>query len=214
MSNQALLERVYSGRRAELKRTILLEALVCFLQQGIEATNIEHVRERAQTSVGAIYHHFKNKDGLVAALYLAALQDQAEKRMQALAQATSLREGIQSILWSYIDWVEQYPDFARFLYAASFNMQKESVQVALQQQNQARNHAIAAWLAAQPDQALVAHIPKELLMSLMQGATESYCRAWLSGKVKTNPSNYKQQFAQAAWLTLSIDIAGSTDSAK
>ncbi|WP_411691566.1 hypothetical protein [Acinetobacter gandensis] len=45
-------------------------------------------------------------------------------------------------------------------------------------------------------------------------ATESYCRAWLSGKVKTNPSNYKQQFAQAAWLTLSIDIAGSTDSAQ
>ena len=67
MNNQSLLERRYSGRRAELKRVILTEALACFLEYGIETTTIEMIRERAQTSVGAIYHHFKNKEGLVAA---------------------------------------------------------------------------------------------------------------------------------------------------
>lgn len=209
-SNQALLQRIYSGRRAELKRQILGEALACFLEQGIETTTIEHVRDRAETSVGAIYHHFKNKDGLVAALYFAALQDQFAKRADALTQAQSLQEGIQAILCSYIDWVEAYPDFAGFLYAAGFSMRKEKLQAELKQHNLQRNSALLDWLTAQPDWHLIEHLPKELMMSLVLGATENYCRAWLSHKVKTPPSHYKQQFTQAAWQTLCMNIKACT----
>ncbi|CAB1207470.1 TetR/AcrR family transcriptional regulator [Acinetobacter bouvetii] len=205
MSNRELLERIYNGRRAELKREILLAAMQCFLEQGIEATTIEMVRDRAEASVGAIYHHFKNKDGLVAALYLAALQDQYDGRMQVLQHAVSLQDGIQKILWAYIDWVERYPDFARFLYAANFNMRQGSFQAELNQQNIQRNKALQAWLAEQPEKQLLEHLPKELMLSLVMGATESYCRAWLSGKVKTLPSQYKVQLAAAAWQALNLN---------
>jgi len=47
MNNQSLLERRYSGRRTELKRVILTEALPCFLDYGIETTTIEMIRDRA-----------------------------------------------------------------------------------------------------------------------------------------------------------------------
>ena len=70
MQNQQLLERVYRGKRFALKRQILAEALQCFLEQGIETATIEMIRERSGASVGAIYHHFKHKEGLVAALYV------------------------------------------------------------------------------------------------------------------------------------------------
>ena len=139
MNNQSLLERRYSGRRAELKRVILTEALACFLEYGIETTTIEMIRERAQTSVGAIYHHFKNKEGLVAALYILAIEDQAERRDQALLSAQSLQQGIQVMTASYIDWVMDYPDFARFLYAAHFSISKSAQQEELKQKNAARN---------------------------------------------------------------------------
>ena len=43
MNNQSLLERRYSGRRAELKRVILTEAIACFLEYGIETTTIEMI---------------------------------------------------------------------------------------------------------------------------------------------------------------------------
>lgn len=68
-SAQNLLERLYPGRRAALKRQILLDALGCFLEQGIETTSIEMIRAKSESSVGAIYHHFKNKEGIVAALF-------------------------------------------------------------------------------------------------------------------------------------------------
>jgi hypothetical protein len=34
------------------------------------------------------------------------------------------------------------------------------------------------------------------------GATESYCRAWLSKKVVTSPKNYREILAKAAWDSL------------
>lgn len=204
MSNQNLLESRYSGRRAELKRKILNEALSCFLEHGIETTTIEMIRERADTSVGAIYHHFKNKEGLVATLYVTAIEDQAERRDQALTTAQNLQQGIQSIIGSYIDWVMDYPDFARFLYAANFSISKSAEHEQLKQKNNARNQHLLSWMKQQPDYAVIQDIPHELLLSLMVGSAESYCRAWLSKKVKSTPNVYKQPLAESAWNAMSM----------
>ncbi|MDR2062584.1 MAG: TetR/AcrR family transcriptional regulator, partial [Acinetobacter sp.] len=49
---------------------------------------------------------------------------------------------------------------------------------------------------------LLRALPAELMMSLVIGASESYSRAWLSGKVSTTPSLYRETLAQAAWDSL------------
>ena len=202
MSNQSLLERKYTGRRAELKRVILNEALACFLEHGIEMTTIDMIRERADTSVGAIYHHFKNKEGIVATLYVMAIDDQAECRDRDLAKAGSVEQGIQCIIESYIAWVVDYPDFARFLYAANFSIAKSIEHDELKQRNALRNQHLLAWMKQQSDYAMIQNIPHELLLSLVVGSTESYCRAWLSHKVKSSPHLYKKQLAESAWNCL------------
>ncbi|AXY58812.1 TetR/AcrR family transcriptional regulator [Acinetobacter sp. WCHAc010052] len=202
MNNLVLLERIYSGRRAELKRIILNEALDCFLNQGIETTNIEMIRERAETSVGAIYHHFKNKEGIVRSLYLTALQDQAERREQALLEVQSLEDAIKAIVHSYIDWVTDFPDFARFLYLSSAMVKRQEDTAELKQKNQQRNHYLMNLVQKFHDQQVIQNIPNELLLSLVIGATESYCRAWLSHQVKISPQQYKSVLADSAWLSL------------
>ncbi|MDV2469247.1 TetR/AcrR family transcriptional regulator [Acinetobacter chinensis] len=202
MNNLVLLERIYSGRRAELKRIILNEALDCFLNHGIETTNIEMIRERAETSVGAIYHHFKNKEGIVRSLYLTALQDQAERREQALLEVQSLEDAIKAIVHSYIDWVTDFPDFARFLYLSSAMVKRQEDTAELKQKNQQRNHYLMNLVQKFHDQQVIQIIPHELLLSLVIGATESYCRAWLSHQVKTSPQQYKAALADSAWLSL------------
>lgn len=80
MATTDVLERHYPGRRVQLKRDILLAALACFNEHGLEPTTIEMVRLRCNTSVGNLYHHFGNKEGLVAALFFCALEDQARLR--------------------------------------------------------------------------------------------------------------------------------------
>ncbi|MDM1757598.1 MULTISPECIES: TetR/AcrR family transcriptional regulator [Acinetobacter] len=199
MKNTELLQRIYVGKRAELKRTILNEALDCFLKYGIETTNIDMIRARAETSVGAIYHHFKNKEGIVQTLYLSALQDQAQRREQALLHVQSLEEAIQAIVSSYIDWVVDFPDFARFLYMSAALVNRNDEDLELKHTNQLRNQEFMKRMQCFADTEKMKNIPPELLLSLMIGATESYCRAWLSHKVKTSPQNYKKVLANTAW---------------
>lgn len=202
MSNLILLERIYQGHRGALKRTILNEALFCFLNQGIEATNIEMIRARAETSVGAIYHHFQHKEGIVQALYLVALEDQAQRREQVLQQAKTLQQGIEAIISSYIDWVVEFPDFARFLYMASFSVRQYDDKMVLNSKNSQRNQNFMQWIKQCEQIEIIENIPPELLLSLVIGTTESYCRAWLSQKVKTSPEQYKNILARSAWRTL------------
>lgn len=201
-SAQELLERLYPSRRAVLKRQILLDALSCFLENGIETTSIEMIRSKSDSSVGAIYHHFKNKEGIVATLFFAALDDQAARRDDYLEGTESLQEVLYAFIHSYIDWVSEQPEFAKFLISARFNVMQGEDQERLVQKNKLRNQKIFNEISNYADSEFLKSIPHELLLSLVIGSTENYCRAWLSQRVSSNPKIYKDILAKAAWDSL------------
>lgn len=197
-----LLERCYPGRRAELKRNILRRALACFNEQGLEATTIEMIRAACDTSVGAIYHHFGNKEGLVAALFFAALDDQAGLRERYMSDAQTLEQGVQALVHSYVDWVDAQPEWARFQFQARYAVAKGPFAEELASRNKARNRQLREWLTAHTRADELPRIPAELLPSLIVGQAENYCRAWLSGRVQSSPSTYRQELAEAAWRSI------------
>ncbi|EXS25501.1 MULTISPECIES: TetR/AcrR family transcriptional regulator [Acinetobacter] len=201
-SAQELLERLYPGRRAALKRQILLDALSCFLENGIETTSIEMIRLKSDSSVGAIYHHFKNKEGIVATLFFAALDDQAALRDDYLEGAKSLQDVLYAFIHSYIDWVSEQPEFAKFLISARFSVMQGEDQERLVQKNKLRNQKIFSEISKYAEAGFLKAIPHELLLSLVIGSTENYCRAWLSQRVTSNPKVYKYILAKAAWDSL------------
>jgi len=202
---QDLLHRRFPHRRAELKRQILATALALFNGQGIEATTIEQIREGCGASVGALYHHFGNKEGVVAALFFAALVDQTELRERYLAAASSAREGVQALIASYIDWVEANPDWARFQYQARHAVAAGAASEQLAELNRARNRALRQWVSEPGRAEAFASVPADLLPSLIIGPAESYCRAWLSGRVRTRPTAHRELLAEAAWRSLGGD---------
>ena len=199
---QQLLERLYPQRRSLLKRQILSDALSCFLEYGLDATSIEMIREKSESSVGAIYHHFKNKEGVIAALVFAALDDQALLRDQYLENEQSLNEVLDALIFSYVDWVSEQPQFAKFLMLAHFRVMQSEHRDTLNEKNKLRNRKIITSISAYSNVDLLKSVPSELVMSLVIGATESYCRAWLSKKVVTSPKNYREILAKAAWDSL------------
>lgn len=201
-SAQELLERLYPGRRAALKRQILLDALYCFLENGIETTSIEMIRSKSDSSVGAIYHHFKNKEGIVATLFFAALDDQAALRDNYLESTKSLKDVLYAFIHSYVDWVSEQPEFAKFLISARFSVMQGEDQARLVQKNKLRNQKIFSEISKYAEAGFLKTIPHELLLSLVIGSTENYCRAWLSQRVTSNPKVYKDILAKAAWDSL------------
>jgi AcrR family transcriptional regulator len=205
-----VLERHFPGHRAQLKRHILLHALACFNEHGLEATTIDMIKQRCETSVGNIYHHFGNKDGLIAELFFCGVEDYLQLLTRYLERAQTAREGVAAVVHSYVDWVAAQPDLARFQLAAGSAVAKGPRAEDLAAHNQKRNLTLIKWLTHPAHQADLAWCPRELLPSLLIGHAESYCRAWLSGKVKSPPTKHRDLLAAVAWraVTMGSDAGG------
>jgi AcrR family transcriptional regulator len=67
-------------------RLRVLEVVVEQLEDGGEsAVRIDHVRDRSGVSIGSIYHHFGDRDGLIAAAQLYRFSRYAEAEITALS---------------------------------------------------------------------------------------------------------------------------------
>ena len=146
--------------------------------------------------------HRHNKEGLVAALFFAALEDQAALRDRYLQEANTAREGIVALVYSYVEWVDAQPDWARFVFQSRFAVSNGPLKDELVSRNKQRNKQLKDWMSAEGRQEYFGHLPAELIPSLIIGAAENYSRAWLSGKVKKSPQAYREPLAEAAWNSI------------
>ncbi len=80
-----LLARALPEARQASRRSVLRHALGLFNADGVEATTIDDLKRASGQSVGTIYHHFKNKEGVVAALFFALFDDQSRAIAERIA---------------------------------------------------------------------------------------------------------------------------------
>lgn len=203
----SLFESVEPGPRKAHKRQILTGALACFDEFGIEATTVEVIRTRANSSVGSIYHHFGNKEGLIAALFFAALDDQLNLIRPRMKSADTSRAAIGQLIHSYLEWVTNKPELARFLSNARHSVVNGPYNKDLTARNKQRFGDLQKWLALGVENRSIRPLPKETYASLLIGPSENYCRAWLSGRVKAEPIDYAAIFADAAWRVVAVTTA-------
>lgn len=199
MTTLDAFDRVEPGARKTHKREILRAALACFVESGIDATTMDTIRARAESSVGSMYHHFGNKEGLLAAIYLAALDDQMRLIAPRVEAASDTRGAIAALIGSYLEWVEHEPQMARFLFQARHHVAAGPQQQALAERNQQRYASLHRRLAEGVKDGTVLKLPREVYASLLIGPAENYCRAWLSGRVKGTPTRHGEIFVDAAW---------------
>jgi AcrR family transcriptional regulator len=197
-----LLERVEPGARKAHKRHVMACALDGFERDGIEATTIDDIRAAADSSTGSIYHHFGNKDGLIAALFFAALDDQTALVEPRIAAATTAREAVEATVVSYMEWVSAQPRLARFMYKARAVVTAGPAHDDLAARNKARHRELLAWLVKGVERGEIRALPRETYVSLLIGQSENYCRAWLAERIKAKPSEHAAVFAEAAWRSI------------
>lgn len=196
------LERLEPGKRRSGKRQIMLSALACFEELGLESTKIDDIRLRSGSSIGSIYHHFANKEGLVAALFFVALDDQHALMDPLMTAARSPREAAEAMVKGYLKWVELQPQLARFMYQARHAVAAGPRKDELRDRNRQRFGSLLALLKTGAESGEVRKLPSEIYASLLIGQSENYSRAWLSGRVAARPTGYQDIFAEAAWLSI------------
>ena len=80
------------GRKISIRTTtparraaILDAALARFIGNGVEATTIEDLCRDAACSIGSLYHHFGNKEGVAGGLFIDGIQRLNADLLQAQA---------------------------------------------------------------------------------------------------------------------------------
>lgn len=197
-----VLESALPEARAAAKRQLLAESLRCFNARGLEATTIDDLRTASGQSVGTIYHHFKNKEGLVAALLLIAIDDQSRA---IAAQTDGLAEShamVAALVTAYVEWITTQPELANFIFLAREAVAKGPQGDELRKRLAARYEPVDACMARDVQAQRLLDLPEELIPALVLGPAEAYARAWLAGRRLATPASHAALLAEAAWRSV------------
>ncbi|HRH91375.1 MAG TPA: TetR/AcrR family transcriptional regulator, partial [Agitococcus sp.] len=141
---------------------------------------------------------------LVTALFFMALDDQSQLRQHYLASAKTAQEGVAALIYSYVDWVTDEPELARFQLRARMIVATGSKAEALNIRNKERNLLLYNWMRSALLNQGLEKISSELMPSLIIGQAEHFCRTWLSGRTQNTPRHFREPLAQAAWASMQI----------
>jgi AcrR family transcriptional regulator len=103
---------------------ILDAAELVFAEFGVDGTSMQLIADRAESSVGSLYHFFPNKDAIVDALgarYAEAVRVTNEAAMPLELAHLPAEELFERILMSQVRFIERTPAFDAVCQAAQRN---------------------------------------------------------------------------------------------
>lgn len=189
------------------RREILAAALECFGRLGYEKTTVSDVREKAGVSTGSLYHHFKSKEQLAAALYIEGVRQTQERGLGRLLTHRSAERGVRALVENYLDWVDQNREMARFLLFmrhAPFVLESEQE---LEGMNRDLVRKAAEWFQRHMASGALPALDVVMFQSIVYGPCSAYARRFLLGKTRGTLDQAKRQLSTAAWGALSA-LAG------
>ncbi|KQZ45112.1 TetR/AcrR family transcriptional regulator [Duganella sp. Root1480D1] len=192
--------------KVDRKSAILSAALAVFSEKGNEATSIEDIRLRSQASVGSIYHHFGNKEGIAAALFAQGLDGYWQQIKANVAQAGNAEFAIHAIVSTHLNWIVEHPDMARFLFARRQAVSAEHDD-AIRQRTADHFKEVFEKLKPWFKQGVLRRLPIELYGPLLLGPSQELARNWLGGRIGFNPLSAIDELSSAAWRTLATNPA-------
>ena len=190
--------------RPSRKDEILQAALACFTEHGVDVTTIEMIRDRSGASIGSLYHHFGNKERIIAALYLAGTAQYADLLQRGFASAASAEACVKLLVTSYIDWVVANPDWARFILHSRSRVEAGEMGDALREANRQHFAQILTALAEYRRQGLFKALPDDCFASVVIGPTHDLARNWLAGRTLSELGDCRELLAQIACDSVKI----------
>jgi AcrR family transcriptional regulator len=185
---------------SQRRQAILDAALRAFTEKGTTAATVDDVRRLSGASVGSIYHHFGDKEGLAVALYVDGLRSYQEGLLAVLDRETEAERGVRALVRHHLRWVAANPDSARFLLSGA----PPGAADALEPLNRELFSATASWFRRQAAAGEVRSVPRDLLYMVLVGPAQEFCRHWLAGRVQSSMRTAERVLAEAAWDALRL----------
>jgi AcrR family transcriptional regulator len=187
------------------QRQIIEAALTCFTEKGFPATSIANICNKAGASTGSVYHHFKSKGKLAAAIYLEGIRDYQAGMLESLAKQKTAKEGISAIIHYHLTWVKRHPEWARFLFQKRHAEYMDDTEDRMKQFNAEFAKGMSAWFAAHIEAGTIRPLPRDVFIALLLGPCQEFARMVVSGYARTDVAQAAREMAAAAWAGLGIE---------
>jgi AcrR family transcriptional regulator len=169
-------------RRGEETRQRLLDAaLAVHAARGQEGFTVQAVLAESGVSLGSLYHHFANVDGLAAALYARCMADLLDGIVAALERTRTARAGVRAVVTAYLTFVSTEPAKARFIHASAYASYLPAHADAIAEMKNPRMARMARWVAPHVAAGAIVDLPDPLTEMLLIGPVAELSRRWLNG---------------------------------
>ena len=173
-------------RRPRRGRICWRPGLSVFDRVGFEDATVAAIRARARASNGSFFHVFGSKKELAGALFLEVLRHYHAAVLAALdpMRGAGRRRPPDR---AHLDWVTDNRREARFLFEISRSEWSEEVRGAQRAQNSHLAEGIERWRAPLLARGELLPMTASLFLSQIIGPAQIFCRAFLSGRDRTDP---------------------------
>jgi AcrR family transcriptional regulator len=179
---------------SDRRQAILDAALDAFESKGVLAATLDDIREGSGASIGSIYHHFGDKEGIAAALYAQLLAGWQGGFVAAL-RGRGAERGVRAAVDHHLRWAARRPAAMRFLLTST------PPRAALVEQTRRVFETVQTWLASHPRE-----IRQDLDLATGEavwlGPATEYTRHWLAGNAPKPDRRRRELLADIAWRSL------------
>lgn len=175
--------------RTSVRDDLLAAGLMVFDRVGFEAATVAAIRTRARASNGSFFHAFGSKKELAGALLLEVLRHYHAAMLAALDLIPDAEQGIDRLIRAHLDWVVTSRREARYLFEISRGEWADDVRDAQRAQNARLAEGIERWRAPLVARGELLPMPPMMFISQLIGPAQIFCRAFLSGRDRTDPRN-------------------------
>ena len=172
---------------ARAREDLLAAGLAVFDRDGFEGATVAAIRTRARASNGSFFHFFGSKKELAGTLFLEVLQRYHAAVLAVIETSTGAEEGIGRLIRAHLDWVVDNRREARYLFEISRSEWTDAVRDAQRSQNSRLIEGIERWRAPLIGRGELLPMTSTLFFSQIIGPAQIFCRAWLSGRDRSDP---------------------------
>ncbi len=207
-ASPAAAHPVRAAPRSPRRADILEAALACFNLLGYAQATIADVRRESGASVGSIYHHFGDKEGIAGALYVEGLRRYQSSLMQKIlgngpqTGARTARGLIRGIVTHSLDWMMTHPDWAQFLFEMRRTEGVAAAEADIRRETSAFFTQLSARVERHVKRGEIRNLPMEVMSALLVGPAQEIMRHWLRAGVPKDVNSIRDELADAAWRSL------------
>lgn len=191
-----------SQSSVERRKQILDAAMAQFSAQGLVKTTISAISGRSGASVGSIYHHFGDREGVLYVLYEQCFAACFEELKRAVQTETEVRAGIMALVTTYLGWIAAHPQRGRFMYEASGGDLLLNHQEQILAFKSEFYMAIMQWMQPHIASGEIIALPPWAYDVIIMGPAHEYARRWLAGTREMPLDTAKALIAGAIWRAI------------